>query len=578
MKKFNDKVALVTGAGNGFGKVVAIEAARRGMKVALVDIDRSDIAGVKILLRQLGVNDVVTIQADVSIQEETKHVVEEVMAQFGSIDILFDNAGVSPLADITTLPVKDFEWGMTTNLYARAYMLHEVLPIMIEQGTPAHIIEVSSIAGILHGLGNGVTYSASKHANVALAEDIRSYCKANEIDNIGVSVFCPGFIQTDLHHCERHRPERFTDTENPFYSSEIYKQLQDYLSISIQTGIPIDEIGFRLFKAIEDEQMYILTHPKFLEKIEARHRAIEKDFEPKDALSVTVDYTDKVAFITGAAHGFGYEFAKEAQRQHMKLALVDIDTEALEKFGKELEAKGADVLILPTDTSVYEEVQSSVQKTMDTYGQIDVLFNNAGVAATEDLINLHPQDWDWVLGVNLMGQTYVLKEVLPIMIKQKTQANVITTASIAGLIPGFGFNPTYSSSKHGSVAVSEAIKNSLELQNIDYIKIQLFCPAFIQTNLHHSESYRPERFSIDNAPEHYQTEGYKESQKRLEHNITTGIPIDGISERLFQAMEADETYIITHPENLPYVEARHREIEADCKRELTLWDIYDKMY
>lgn len=65
----------------------------------------------------------------------------------------------------------------------------------------------------------------------------------------------PGFIQTDFHHCERHRPERFTDTSDPFYTSEVNKMLNRFLSISIQTGMPIDEIGFRLFKAIEDNQM-----------------------------------------------------------------------------------------------------------------------------------------------------------------------------------------------------------------------------------------------------------------------------------------------------------------------------------
>lgn len=577
MKEFSSKVALVTGAGNGFGKTFALEAARRGMKVALVDIDEGDIEGVKVLLRQQGVNDVMTVATDLSIYENVKETVRLVMERFGQIDVLFNNPGVCPLGDVVHMPARDFDWGIATNLSAHAYMLMEVLPIMIEQKTPAHIMEVSSIAGILHGGATGTTYSASKHGSLALAEDVSAYLMRNHIDTIGVSVFCPGFIQTDLHHYERHRPERFTNKDDPFYHSEMNRKLQNFLSVSIQTGIPLDGIGFRLFKAIEQNQMYVMTHPKFMEKIEMRHRGIEKDFEVSEHTDTTVDYKGQVALVTGAAHGFGQVFAEEAAAQGMKLALVDIDKNALNEVSENLKQKGAEVLTIRSDTSVYEEVVESVKKVMDTYGQIDVLFNNAGVAASQDLIHLHHQDWDWVVGVNLVGQTYYMKEVLPIMIAQKTKANIITTASIAGLIPGFGLNPSYSASKHGSVAVTECVKQFLELAGIDYIKVAVFCPAFIQTNLHHSESYRPERFAIANDPEHYESQDYKASQKRLEFNITTGIPIDNVAKRLFASMEGDATYIITHPENLDVVKARHKRIEDACRAELTLWDVYDLM-
>ncbi|MDY4196153.1 MAG: SDR family NAD(P)-dependent oxidoreductase [Peptoniphilaceae bacterium] len=577
MDQFSGKVALVTGAGNGFGKAFALEAARRGMKVALLDIDQADIEGVKVLLRQQGVNDVMTVATDLSIYENVKKAVGLVMEKYGQIDVLFNNPGVCPLGDIVHMPARDFDWGISINLNAHAYMLMEVLPIMIKQKTPAHIMEVSSIAGILHGGATGTTYAATKHASLALAEDVRAYLKRNHIDTIGVSVFCPGFIQTDLHHYERHRPERFQNEKDPFYHSEMNQKLQNFLSVSIQTGIPLDGIAFRLFKAIEQNQMYVLTHPKFLEKIQMRHHGIEKDFETAEHRNITVDYKGKVALVTGAAHGFGKVFAEEAAAQGMKLALVDIDKTALEEIAENLKKSGTEVLAIHSDASVYEEVVESVKKVKETYGQIDVLFNNAGVATSQDLVHLHHQDWDWVIGVNLVGQTYYMKEVLPIMIAQKTKANIITTSSIAGLIPGFGLNPSYSASKHGTVAVTECVKQYLELAGIDYIKVALFCPAFIQTNLHHSESYRPARFAIANDPEHYASEDYKDSQRRLEHNITTGIPIDNVAKRLFASMEGEETYIITHPETLSAVQTRHRAIEDACKSELTLWDVYALM-
>lgn len=578
MKEFSGKVALVTGAGNGFGKAFAIEAARRGMKVALVDIDENDVFGVKVLLRQRGVSDVMTVTADLSDFNEVKRAVKEVMDKFGRIDVLFNNAGVSPLGDVINMPVVDYEWTLAVNTYGHFYMLSQVLPIMIKQGTPAYVMEVASSAGVQPGSANGVAYCASKHATLALAEDLKAFLKMYKYDNIGVSVFCPGFIQTDLYHFERHRPERFKDIDNQFYKSDLYKVLMKFASASLQTGMPIDNVGFRLFKAIEDEQMYVQTHTKYLKEIEMRHRNIEKDFAIKDEMEVTENYEGKVALITGAAHGFGQAFTREAAKRGMKLALVDIDEEALNQLTAELKESGAIAKAIPTDVSLYEEVKKSVETTMQEYGRIDVLFNNAGVATTGDIVHTNQNDWDWVLGVNLLGQTYYYKEVLPIMIKQKTKANIISTASVAGLQPGVGINPSYSVSKNGMIAVSECVKDQLERYGFDYIKLAIFCPGFIQTNLYNSNHYRPKRFAQTNDPEHYETEIYKGSQERFKQFIVTGLPLDGVGERLFAAMEDDKTYIITHKEFLNEVKARHKAIEDDSYAELTYLNIEDKMY
>ena len=305
MKEFSGKVALITGAANGFGKALAIEAAGRGMKLALVDIDNADLTGTTAVLRNLGA-EVLPIAA------------------YGSIDLLFCNAGIAPAGDIFHLPPRDWRWAAYSNLVSHGYYMHEVLPIMIKQGTPAHIITTASIAGIVHGIGNNPAYSATKHGAVALAEDIRAFCKLNNIENIGISVYCPGYVQTDLHHSERHRPERFSAPTDPYYSSPHFLETVARVNVNISTGIPIDSVGKRLFKAVEDNQLYVITHPQYLPYIEARHRKIESDAGMPDGCPDTVpgNYEGQVALITGAASGFGLEFAKSAAKRGMKLALV----------------------------------------------------------------------------------------------------------------------------------------------------------------------------------------------------------------------------------------------------------------
>ena len=565
MKEFKGRVALITGGANGFGKAFAIEAAKREMKIALVDIDEDDLCGTTAVLKNLGA-EVLTIPADVSLCDDVKMSVAKTMEKFGQIDVLFCNAGIAPSGDIFNLPPRDWEWTAWTNLISHGYYYREVLPIMVEQGTPCHIIATASIAGILHGIGNNPGYSATKHGAVGLAEDIRTLCRINNYD-IGISVFCPGYIQTDLHHCERHRPARFSCPEDPYYKSQHYIDAVRRVNVNISTGTPIDPVGAYLFKAIEDKQMYILPHNKFLPYIEARHRGIEKDAALPDGGEGNSerDFKDQVALITGAASGFGYEFAKEAASRGMKLSLVDIDGERLEKVRAEFDSAGVLCVTFHGDVSIYEDVVKSVRFTMDTYGQIDVLFNNAGVAVVGDAMHVPQNDWEWAISVNLLGQAYYYREVLPIMIRQGTPANIVSTSSVAGILPGFAKVPTYTASKHAAVGLGESVIARLRDMGVTNIKVSMFCPGFIQTDLHHSENHRPERFADPGNP-YYQSEYYKARRAGLDFLITSGTPIDPVGKRLFKAMEEGQKYILTHEKHAGQIKARHQEIEDDAKK------------
>ncbi len=566
MTEFKDKVALITGAANGFGKVFAMEAVKRGMKVAIVDIDGDDLFGVTALLKKMG-GEVLPIEADVTDYSQVKMSVDKTMETFGQIDILFANAGIAPSGDIFNLPARDWQWAAYANLISHGWYYSLVLPIMAKQGTACHIIATASIAGILHGIGNNPAYSATKHAAVALAEDVRAYCKTNNY-NIGVSVYCPAYVQTDLHHTERHRPERFAQPDDPYYKSQHYIDAVRRVNVNITTGTPLEPVGRRLFKAIEEGHFYILTHYQYAPYIASRHRGIEADGKHPNGLGIETDrdFKGQVALITGAASGFGLEFAKEAAERGMKLALVDIQKEKLEGVAAEFAEKGVECLALPADTSLYDDVCMTVKATMDKYGQIDVLFNNAGVAVVGDVEHIRPKDWEWAVSVNLLGQAYYLREVLPIMVKQGTPANILSTASIAGVIPGFAKVPSYSATKHGVVALTESVCARLQAMGVTNIKVGVFCPGFIQTQLHHSDDYRPERFKQGDDP-YYQSEYYAARRKGLDMCILTGTELDPVAKRLFLALEEGQKYILTHEKHYVQFEARHAAIEKENANE-----------
>lgn len=566
MTEFKNKVALITGAANGFGKAFAIEAVKRGMKVSIVDIDGDDLFGTTAVLKNLG-GEVLSITADVTDYDQVKMTVDKTMETYGQIDLFFCNAGIAPSGDIFHLPPIDWQWTAYANLVSHGYYYGLIIPIMAKQGTPCHIMATASIAGILHGIGNNPAYSATKHGAVALAEDVRAYCKQNNYD-IGVSVYCPAYVQTDLHHTERHRPARFQNPTDPYYKSQHYIDAIRRVNVNISTGTPIDPVGPRLFKAIEDQQMYVLTHYKYQPYIEARHRGIEKDGTMPDGMGIETDrnFTGQVALITGAASGFGYEFAKEAAERGMKLALVDIQKDKLAKVQAEFDAKGVPCISIPTDTSLYDEVVNSVKVTMDKYGQIDVLFNNAGVAAVGDAEHIKPKDWEWTVGVNLLGQAYYYREVLPIMIKQGTPANIVSTASIAGIIPGFAKVPSYSATKHAAVGLGESVISRLKDMEVANVKVSLYCPGFVQTELHYSDNYRPARFAQGDDP-YYQSEYYKTRRAGLDTCILTGTELAPVAKRLFKAMEEGQKYILTHEKHQPQIVARHAAIESDNERE-----------
>lgn len=284
MKEFKNKVAVVTGAATGIGREFSKEAARRGMKLALIDINVKDLAVTKQLCEEAGAVNVVTIKTDVTNYEEVRFSIMRVMQEYGQIDVMFANAGIATAGWVYNHPPQDWAWAMNTNVLGLAYYVHEVLPIFMKQGTPCHFMFTASIAGLIRGLRYNTAYLASKHAAVCIAEAVKDLAVAENMD-MGVSVFCPEYVHTNIHNSEDNRPEAFSVPCDPFYETDSYKDYRHLFDTNItEKGMNPAFVGPRLFRAIEENHMYIVPHMHTHEQIRARHRQIEADLEREAAL------------------------------------------------------------------------------------------------------------------------------------------------------------------------------------------------------------------------------------------------------------------------------------------------------
>jgi NAD(P)-dependent dehydrogenase (short-subunit alcohol dehydrogenase family) len=293
MKEFKGKIAVVTGAANGIGRAFCEEAAKRGMKLALIDIDTDDLAVTKEICEKAGAEKVITIKTDVSKYEEVRFSIMRVMQEYGGIDVMYNNAGIATAGWVYDHPAQDWAWAMNVNVLGMAYYAHEVLPIFKKQGTPCHYLFTASIAGLIGGLRYNTAYLASKHAAVCIAESVKDLANA-EMPYMGVSVFCPEYIHTDIHNSEDHRPAEFSKPCDPFYESDSYKNYREGFRKNItEKGMNPAFVGPRLFLAIEENHMYIVPHMHTHEEIRSRNRAIEADLEREGALNARFEPLQK---------------------------------------------------------------------------------------------------------------------------------------------------------------------------------------------------------------------------------------------------------------------------------------------
>jgi NAD(P)-dependent dehydrogenase (short-subunit alcohol dehydrogenase family) len=273
------------------------------------------------------------------------------------------------------------------------------------------------------------------------------------------------------------------------------------------------------------------------------------------------EFKGKVAVITGAASGIGYALAERCAKEGMKVVLADIEEGALEKAEKIIKAIGTATLAVKTDVSKADDVEALAKKTIDKFGKVHLLFNNAGVALynkAEREITL--DDWEWTLGVNLWGVIYGVHFFVPIMLKQNTECYIVNTSSGAGLLSTPAGGP-YSVSKHGVVALSETLYR--EFEHVNYkIGVSVLCPGFIKTNIFEAARNRPaellNKFGQKVDMKKSNIHPLIRTQKKL---IENGMQPKQVADIVFDAIREKKFYILPNIEQYkPMVQARMEDI------------------
>jgi len=271
---------------------------------------------------------------------------------------------------------------------------------------------------------------------------------------------------------------------------------------------------------------------------------------------------DKVTVITGAASGFGREFAVVAAKLGMKLVLADVQEDALEKVRHELEEQGHAVLTVVCDVSKSDQVQALADAAMEKFGAVHLLFNNAGVACGGLVWENTQADWDWVLGVNLWGVINGVRIFTPLMLscaerEPGYQGHIVNTASMAGLlnVPAMG---VYNVSKSAVVALTETLYHDLKLVDAP-IGASVICPYFVPTGIAQSHRNRPGEMQNEGEPTVSQRASLALTQKAVNSGKVSAAEL---AQTTFDAVRDGQFYIYSHPEALGNVQSRMEDIVA----------------
>ena len=271
------------------------------------------------------------------------------------------------------------------------------------------------------------------------------------------------------------------------------------------------------------------------------------------------DFKGKTAVLTGAASGFGLECARIGARLGMNLVLVDVQQDALDAATQEIQAAGAQVLSFKLDVSDASQMEAMGAAVLGRFGAPHLVFNNAGVGSGGLIWENSVKDWEWVLGVNVMGVAHGVRIFTPMMLEAARkdtawQGHIVNTASMAGLLnaPNMG---VYNVSKHAVVSLSETLYQDLSLVT-DQIGASVLCPFFVATGISQSHRNRPVELR-GSKPTQSQLIGQAMSTKAVSSGKVSAADV---AQMVFDAVAVDQFYIYSHPKAIKSVQTRLEDI------------------
>jgi NAD(P)-dependent dehydrogenase (short-subunit alcohol dehydrogenase family) len=270
------------------------------------------------------------------------------------------------------------------------------------------------------------------------------------------------------------------------------------------------------------------------------------------------DFKGKTAVITGAGSGFGLALARIGASLGMQLVLIDVQQDTLDAACAELQSAGAQTLAFRLDVSNAAQMEAMAQKLKAHWGAPHLVLNNAGVGSGGLIWENTTQDWDWVLGVNVMGVVHGVRLFTPMMLEAAAQdatwqGHIVNTASMAGLLnpPNMG---VYNVSKHAVVSLSETLYQDLSLVT-GQIGASVLCPYFVDTGI--SQSFRNRPAGVDGNPTRSQKVQHAMISKAV---ASSKVSAAEVAQLVFDAVANNQFYIYSHPKAIGAVQTRLEDV------------------
>jgi NAD(P)-dependent dehydrogenase (short-subunit alcohol dehydrogenase family) len=262
------------------------------------------------------------------------------------------------------------------------------------------------------------------------------------------------------------------------------------------------------------------------------------------------DVRGKVAVVTGGASGIGRAMATRFASEGMSVVIADIEEAPLRATADELGVYG-----VLTDVTDAASVAALADATLERFGAVHVVCNNAGVGGGGLIKDLTLKDWQWVINVSLWGVIHGVHTFLPYVLQNAEGGHIVNTASMAGLIAGPGIGP-YNAAKYGVVAISETLAAELAAED-SRVGVSVLCPGLVRTNIYTSQRNRPAALRNEKRKTTARSANQEIANALLERGIDPAI----VASNVLDAIRNQKFWIITHPEFLPAVAERCARIQ-----------------
>ena len=282
MKDLAGRIAVITGAGSGFGREFARIGARERMKLVLADVQQDALDEVVAEARDSGAQ-ALGVRADVSNAAQVQQLAARTVEKFGAAHLLFNNAGVAAGGGfVWEVSLEDWQWVLSVNLMGVVHGIRSFVPLMLKQDCECHVVNTASAAGLVSA-PLMAAYNVSKHGVVTLSETMFHDLRAAGA-KVGVSVLCPAFVPTNIRQSERNRPAELTEDALPTPSQIAARERAEK---AVGSGrLSAAEVARMTFEAVREGRFYVITHPKMLASVELRLQDIGTQRNPSDPYTV----------------------------------------------------------------------------------------------------------------------------------------------------------------------------------------------------------------------------------------------------------------------------------------------------